>query len=92
MSPEPLRFGGLDVVIVPERLVPKIQLSEPYPGTEAFKVKMNRWLADFFGYRKVCMLPPGEVLIAARQRTIYMRAETWEKLKQHCGVWKWPER
>lgn len=55
----PSRLFGMDIIEAPVRMVPKIQLSENYGGTEEFKQRFNAWLVDMFGYREVCPVPPG---------------------------------
>ena len=45
----PFSFAGLD--IVESRVSPKLRLNDTVPMSDAFRVEMNAWLLDMFGYQ-----------------------------------------
>ncbi len=50
-------FGGVDVIESPYVLKrPKMLLSADVPVSDEFRIKMNAWMADFFGYEEQCII------------------------------------
>lgn len=79
----PARIFGMEIIEARVQMVPKIQLSENYGGTEEFKQRFNTWLADMFGYREVCPVPPGMAYVFGSN--VLMRPESIVRI-QNCSA------
>ena len=66
------RFG-LDIVEASVRIVPKLQIRDDVPMTDAFREEMNDWLLETFGSIDLSPIPKGVAYMFGN--TIVMRPE-----------------
>lgn len=59
---------------------PKMQLRDETPVSDEFRVKMNAWLADFFGY-----WPELEPVLQVESRTIVCGTRAFNQLMTMVG-------
>jgi len=58
---KPFTIFGVDVIPIPVRMVPKIQLGEAAPVSDKFREEFNAWLLEMFGTKDVSMFKPGTI-------------------------------
>lgn len=77
-------LNGYKVII--HKPVPKLQLSEDCPVSDDFRIEINAWLIDFFGYEKDSIIDSGDIIMLHASREMIMSQETHTKLYNHLQL------
>lgn len=55
-------YMGMRILISPDTITPKLQLSQDCPVTPEFRAEMNAWMREFFGVTVSNTLEDGRIL------------------------------
>lgn len=53
---------------------PKLCLSQAFPGSDLFRLRFNKWLAERFGYEQERFIVSGD--------TVFVSQRTYDKMKE----------